>query len=228
VQTAQINLDYTKVYSPIDGRIGKSNFTEGALVTGGQAATLATVTQLDPIYVDVSQSSAELMRLRRAITSGKLQAGEPAKAAAVTLLLEGASQPYDQPGNLEFTDVTVDPSTGAVQLRAVFPNPHHDLYPGLFVRARIEQGVHDQAILVPQQALVRGPDGSAMVWLIGADHKVAPHPVTTGQAIGDKWLVDSGLQPGDQIVIEGLQKIRPGVEVKAAAPTAAAASSGHP
>ena len=209
VDTARINLDYTKVYAPIAGRIGKSNVTEGALVTANQASALAAVTQLDPIYVDVSQSSSELIRLRRAAGQG-----QPADQAAVTLTLDGTSQPYDVAGKLEFSDVTVDPSSGSVQLRAVFPNPHHDLYPGLFVRARVEQGRLDQAILVPQRALVHAPDGSAMVWVVGADSKVAPRPVEIGQAFGDSWLAKSGVQAGDQVVVEGLQKIRPGADVR--------------
>ena len=221
VDTARINVDYTKVYAPISGRIGKSNVTEGALVTANQASALAIVTQLDPIYVDVSQSSSELMRLRRA-AAGQ---GQSAERAPVTLTLDGSSQPYDVPGQLQFSDVTVDPSSGSVQLRAVFPNPHHDLYPGLFVRARIEQGQLDKAILVPQQALVHAPDGSSMVWVVGADGKVGPRPVEIGQAVADSWLVTSGVQAGDQVVVEGLQKIRPGAEVRPVAAKTAAASA---
>jgi len=219
VDTARINVDYTKVYAPISGRIGKSNVTEGALVTANQASPLAIVTQLDPIYVDISQSSSDLIRLRHAVGQGR-----PAEQAPVTLTLDGSSQPYDLPGQLQFSDVTVDPSSGSVQLRAVFPNPHHDLYPGLFVRARVEQGQLDQAILVPQQALVHAPDGSSIIWVVGADGKVAPHPVEIGQAVGDSWLVNSGVQAGDRVVVEGLQKIRPGAEVRpVAAKTAAVA-----
>jgi membrane fusion protein (multidrug efflux system) len=223
VETARINVDYTKVYAPISGRIGKSNVTEGALVTANQAAPLATVTQLDPIYVDVSQSSSELMRLRRAVAAGQVQQGAVAQAP-VSLILDGATQPYELAGQLQFSDVTVDPTTGSVQVRAVFPNPNLELYPGLFVRARVEQGVKEQAILIPQQSLVRNPDGSTTVWVVGADHKVLPRPVEIGQAIGDKWLVNNGVQAGEQIVVEGLQKIRPGAEVKPIAKTAAAAA----
>lgn len=221
VQTAQINVDYTKVYAPISGRIGKSSVTEGALVTANQTTSLASVTQLDPIYVDISQSSSQLLALRQAFASGQLQQGDTAKAP-VTLTLDGAAQPYGVVGQLQFSDVTVDQSTGAVQLRAVFPNTNHDLYPGLFVRAHVEQGVREQAILVPQQSVVRSTDGAAVVWVVGADHKVAPRPVQTGQAIGDKWLIEKGLQPGEQVVVEGLQKIRPGAEVSIAAPQSAA------
>jgi len=222
VETARINVEYTKVYAPITGRIGKSNVTEGALVTANQAAPLATVTQLDPIYVDVSQSSSELMRLRRAVAAGQLRQDDAAQAP-VTLNLDGASQPYDISGQLQFSDVTVDPATGSVQLRAVFPNPRLDLYPGLFVRARVEQGVKEQAILIPQQALVRTPDGATTVWVVGADSKVNPRPVEIGQVMGDKWVVNTGLQPGEQVVTEGLQKIRPGAEVRVAAAAGKAA-----
>jgi membrane fusion protein (multidrug efflux system) len=215
--TARINLGYTRVYAPISGRIGKSSVTEGALVTANQTSVLATVTQLDPIYVDVSQSSSELMQLRNALATGKLHRKDP-QSATVTLTLDnagdGTAQPYAASGKLQFSDVTVDPSTGAVQLRAVFPNPHHDLLPGLFVRARVEQGVNDKAILVPQQALVRAADNSTSVWVVGQDNKVELRPVEIGQAVGDKWLVTAGLQPGNRVVLEGLQKIHPGAEVR--------------
>jgi len=220
LETARINLEYTKVYAPISGRIGKSSMTEGALVTANQTAALSTITQLDPMYVDVSQSSAELMRLRQAVAAGTVQQGEA--QAAVRLIVDGAGKPYAQDGKLKFSDVTVDQSTGAVQLRAVFPNPAGELYPGLFVRARVEQGTRDNAILIPQQALVRNPDGSAAVWVVGADNHVAPRPVAVGTAVGDKWLVETGLEAGDRVVTAGLQKIRPGAEVSIAAPVAAA------
>lgn len=231
VDTARINLNYTKVYAPIDGRIGKSSVTEGALVTANQAATMATITQLDPIYVDVSQSSSELMRLRQAVSAGQVRT-EAADQAPVTLTLDGSTQPYDQTGQLQFSEVTVDQSTGAVQVRAVFPNPRKELYPGLFVRARVEQGVRENAILVPQQSLVRNADGSSQVWVVGADNKVAPRPVVPGQALGDRWLITSGLQGGERVVTAGLQKIRPGVEVSpvdatAAQPAPAAPAAQH-
>ena len=205
LRTAQVNLDFTRVYAPITGRIGKSAVTEGALVTAGQAASLATITQLDPIYVDLSQSSADVLRLRQQ-SGGKSE-------TAVQLFPDGADKPYDQTGSLQFAEVTVDPSTGSIQLRAQFPNPHQDLYPGLFVRARIEQGTRPHALLVPQQALVRTPDGASMVWVVDADNKVTPHPVTAEQAMGDKWLITQGLTNGDKVVVEGLQKIRPGAPV---------------
>jgi len=223
-ESARINLDYTKVYAPISGRIGKSSVTEGALVTASQATTLATVTQLDPIYVDVSQSSAELLRLRRAVAAGQVQSGAAA-SAPVTLRLDGVDQPYDQPGRMQFSEVTVDPSTGAVLLRVVFPNPRQELYPGLFVRTLIEQGVKPDALLVPQQALVRQPDGSAQVWVVGEGNKVAPRPVTAERSVAGRWLITKGLEPGQQVVVEGLQKIRPGVEVKTVPAAAAVAAT---
>lgn len=213
VETARINVDYTRVLAPISGRIGKSAVTEGALVTANQTTSLATITQLDPIYVDVSQSSSDLMRLRKAVSAGLMQQGDADKAP-VSLSLDGTSAPYDQTGQLQFSDVTVDQTTGAVQLRAVFPNPRKELYPGLFVRARVEQGVRDNAVLVPQQAVVRTPDGGAAVWLVDGDNKVSQHPVVTAQAVGDQWLVDSGVKAGDRVVVEGLQKVRPGAEVR--------------
>jgi RND family efflux transporter, MFP subunit len=218
LETARINLDYTKVYAPIDGRIGKSAVTEGALVTANQTTPLATITQLDPIYVDVSQSSSELMRLRQALSSGRLSQPGETEQAPVTLTLDGSAHAYPEPGQLQFSDVTVDPTTGAVQVRAVFPNPRKDLYPGLFVRARVEQGVREQALLVPQRAVVRNPDGSAMVWVVGADDTVAHRPVKITQAVGSDWLIDDGLQPGETVVVEGLQKIKPGATVKAVPP----------
>lgn len=226
VDTAKINLEYTKVYAPISGRIGKSSITEGALVTANQTTTMAAITQLDPIYVDVSQSSSDLMRLRQAVSAGLLQKGQ-ADQAPVTLTLDGSTQAYKHNGQLQFADVTVDETTGAVQVRAVFPNPDKELYPGLFVRARVEQGVRENALLVPQRATVRLPDGSAAVWVVGADNKVATRPIQATQAVGDAWLVNGGLQAGERIVIEGLQKIRAGAEVRPVDPTAAAAPAGQ-
>jgi len=222
VQTAQINLAYTKVYAPISGRIGRSSITEGALVTASQSTSLATITQLDPIYVDVSQSSSDLIRMRREASRGQQRAVE---AAPVSLLLDGTSQTYEQPGRLQFSEVTVDQTTGAVQIRAMFPNPRHELYPGLFVRARVEQGVREQVLLVPQRALVRNADGTTSVWVVGAESKVAPRPVKVGPAIGEDWLIEDGLASGDVVVIEGLQKIRPGVPVRVAAPPSAPAAA---
>lgn len=215
IDTARINLDYTKVYAPIAGRIGKSTVTEGALVTANQTTSMALITQLDPIYVDLNQSSADLMRMKQAATAGSVQRKD---AAPVTLLLDGVSKPYAHTGELKFSDVTVDESTGSVQVRAVFPNPERDLFPGLFVRARIEQGVRDNVFLIPQQAVVRTPAGATQVWVVNADNTVAPRPVETTQAAGDSWIVTGGLTAGDKVVTAGIQKIKPGATVRVAAP----------
>ncbi|MBP2314567.1 membrane fusion protein (multidrug efflux system) [Azospirillum soli] len=210
---ARINLDYTKVFAPISGRIGKSAVTEGALVTANQATALATIQQLDPIYVDVTQTASQLMQLRHAMESGRIRPAEPGKIP-VSLFLHAAEAPYAQRGELQFSDVTVDPGTSSVQLRAVFPNPNRDLLPGLFVRARVEQGVAEGAIAVPQAAVTRGPNGGAQVFVVGEDNKATLRPIKTERAVGNAWLVSDGLRPGERIVVEGLQKVRPGAEVK--------------
>ncbi|HED2526194.1 TPA: efflux RND transporter periplasmic adaptor subunit [Klebsiella aerogenes] len=217
VENARINLAYTKVTSPIDGRIGKSSVTEGALVTNGQVDAMATVQQLDPIYVDVTESSNDFMRLKQE----SLQRGDDSKS--VQLIMENG-QPYSLKGSLQFSDVTVDESTGSITLRAVFPNPQHTLLPGMFVRARIDQGVNPQAILVPQQGVTRTPRGDATVLIVNAQNQVENREVTAAQAIGDKWLITSGLQNGDKVIVSGLQKVRPGVTVKATEDTAASAA----
>ena len=178
--------------------------------------------------MDLSQSSSDLIHLKRDLAAGKVSDGGSAKVA-VSLTLDGDAKPYEQAGELKFSDVTVDTGTGGVQVRALFPNPKHDLYPGLFVHARIGQGVRDQGILVPQQAVVRNADGSAMVWVVGVSDIVTPHPVTTGPAVGDKWLIETGLQAGDRVVVEGLQKVRPGAPVHAVpVPDAAAPATATP
>ena len=217
VENARINLAYTKVTSPIDGRIGQSSVTEGALVTNGQADAMATVQQLDPIYVDVTESSNDFMRLKQE----SLQRGDDSKS--VQLIMENG-QPYSLKGSLQFSDVTVDESTGSITLRAVFPNPQHTLLPGMFVRARIDEGVNPQAILVPQQGVTRTPRGDATVLIVNAQNQVENRKVTAAQAIGDKWLITSGLQNGDKVIVSGLQKVRPGVTVKATEDTAAPAA----
>ncbi|KLF00518.1 efflux RND transporter periplasmic adaptor subunit [Klebsiella aerogenes] len=217
VENARINLAYTKVTSPIDGRIGKSSVTEGALVTNGQADAMATVQQLDPIYVDVTESSNDFMRLKQE----SLQRGDDSKS--VQLIMENG-QPYSLKGSLQFSDMTVDESTGSITLRAVFPNPQHTLLPGMFVRARIDEGVNPQAILVPQQGVTRTPRGDANVLIVNAQNQVENREVTAAQAIGDKWLITSGLQNGDKVIVSGLQKVRPGVTVKATEDTAASAA----
>ena len=212
IRTAQINLDYTKVNSPISGRIGRSTVTEGALVTANQTQVLATVTQLDPIYVDVTQSSAELFRLRQALSGGKGQSGE-AKAPVTLLIGGGNDAPYAHQGELQFSEVNVDETTGSVRLRATFPNPNNELLPGLFVRARINWGAVQNVFMVPQQAVIRRPDGSAFVWAVSPDQKVTQKPVKPERAIGNKWLVTEGVAAGDRVVVEGVQKVAPGAQV---------------
>lgn len=213
VDTARTNLAYTRVFSPIGGRIGKSSVTEGALVTANQSTALAIVTQLDPIYVDLTQSSSDLLRLRRDIAAGRIEAPAGGKAK-VTLKLGDSDEIYGETGALQFSDVTVDEGTGTVELRAIFSNSKEELLPGLFVRASVGQGALVQAFLVPQQGVIRNPDGSAAVWLVGADNKVVQTPIKASRAIGDKWLVTEGVKAGDRVVVQGLQKIGPGAEVK--------------
>ncbi|EBU4615397.1 efflux RND transporter periplasmic adaptor subunit [Salmonella enterica] len=212
VESARINLAYTKVTSPISGRIGKSNVTEGALVTNGQSTELATVQQLDPIYVDVTQSSNDFMRLRQSVEQGSLH--KDSASSTVELVMENG-QVYPLKGTLQFSDVTVDESTGSITLRAVFPNPQHSLLPGMFVRARIDEGVQPNAILVPQQGVTRTPRDDAMVMVVNDKSQVEARNVVAAQAIGDKWLISEGLKPGDKVIVSGLQKARPGVKVKA-------------
>ncbi|EBU7764650.1 multidrug efflux RND transporter periplasmic adaptor subunit AcrA [Salmonella enterica subsp. enterica serovar Pasing] len=211
VETARINLAYTKVTSPISGRIGKSSVTEGALVQNGQASALATVQQLDPIYVDVTQSSNDFLRLKQELANGSLKQ-ENGKAKVDLVTSDGIKFP--QSGTLEFSDVTVDQSTGSITLRAIFPNPDHTLLPGMFVRARLQEGTKPTALLVPQQGVTRTPRGDATVLVVGADSKVETRQIVASQAIGDKWLVTDGLKAGDRVVVSGLQKVRPGAQVK--------------
>lgn len=214
VETARINLAYTKVSSPIGGRIGKSSVTEGALVTNGQASALATVQQLDPIYVDVTQSSNDFMQMKQS----SLQKGEG--SSSVQLLMENG-QPYSEKGTLQFSDVTVDESTGSITLRAVFPNPQHMLLPGMFVRARIDEGVRPDAILVPQQGVTRTPRGDATVLVVNEKNQVESRTVVAPQAIGDRWLITEGVKNGDRVIVSGLQKARPGATVVATPDSAA-------
>lgn len=204
-------LAHARITSPITGRIGKSSVTQGALVTANQADALATVQQLDPIYVDVTRSSAELLELRKQIAAGRLEQGTN---LPVTVLLEDGSR-YEHEGKLTFTDVTVDPGTGSFMVRVVVPNPDDILLPGMYVRAVVSSGVRQDALLVPQQGIARDPKGNATAMIVGEDGKVAVRPVTVSRTIGDKWLVDDGLRAGDKVIVEGLQKIRPGAPVRA-------------
>ena len=212
VENAHINLAYTKVKAPISGRIGRSTVTDGALVTANQPAPLATIQQLDSMYVDVTQSSAELLRLKRSLAGGLLKSS--AGQARVKLLLEDGT-PYPLPGILKFSEVTVDQSTGSITLRAVFPNPNKTLLPGMFVRAVLEEGISEQAILVPQRGVTRNPAGNAMVMVVGAEEKVEPRVIKVERTMGDNWLVSEGLKAGDRVILEGIQRARPGTQVKA-------------
>lgn len=211
LQAARVVLEHARITSPIAGRIGKSAVTEGALVTENQESPLATVQQLDPIHVDVTQSSAELLQLRKDLAEGKLQAE---RSAAVTILLEDGSR-YPHAGTLAFADVTVDPGTGSYSLRIQVPNPEHALLPGMYVRAVIGSGVRPNGLLVPQQGIARDPKGNASALVVGADGKVAVRPVQVSRAIGDQWLVDDGLAAGDRVIVAGLQKVQPGLPVQA-------------
>jgi membrane fusion protein (multidrug efflux system) len=224
LETARINLAYTRVTAPISGRIGKSSVTAGALVTANQTTALATVQKLDPIYVDVTQSSAAVMRLRRALAQGDLNA---AAAARIGLLLEDGSR-YPLEGKLQFSDVTVDPNTGAITLRAEFPNPKRELLPGMYVRAVVEEGSKRGALLVPQQAVTRDGSGKALAYVVTADSKLEQHPLQIERAIADQWLVNTGLKAGDRLVVEGLQNAHPGAAVQVVPYTANSAALTSP
>jgi len=211
LQSARIDLDHTTITAPISGRIGASQATPGALVTANQSTALATIQQIDPIYVDVTQSSRDLLRLRRALADGSL-ARSNANAAAAKLLYEDDT-PYALAGTLQFADLTVTEDTGVYTLRVLFPNPGHDLLPGMYVKAVLEEGVARQAILVPQKAVSRNPKGTPYVMLVAADGTVAQREFTADRALGENWLATAGLKAGDTIVVEGLQKIRAGSKV---------------
>jgi len=213
LETARINLAYTKVTAPISGRIGRSSVTDGALVTASQSVALATIQQLGSMYVDVTQSSSDLLHLKHSLASGLLKRDQTDRAK-VKLFLEDGSE-YPLTGTLKFSEVTVDPSTGSVTMRAVFPNPEQILLPGMFVRAVLEEAVSDNAILVPQRGVTRDPSGNAMVMIVGKDEKVEPRIIKVVRTVGDNWLVGEGVNPGDRIILEGLQKARPGTPVNA-------------
>ena len=217
VDGARINVVYTQLLSPINGRIGRALVTEGALVTSGQQAPLATVQQLDPIYVDITQSSTEMLRLQRQLANGELVKDKD-NNAEVSLTLEDGT-PYAEQGRLKVSEVSVDPSTGSVTLRAVFPNPRRELLPGMFVRAQLTRGLREAAILVPQRGVSHNAKGEATVWIVDGESKVAERKVTADRAINGEWLITAGLDAGDRVVLDGLQKAKPGTVVK---PTAAA------
>ena len=222
LEKARIDLRYTKVLAPIAGRVGRSAVTEGALVNNGQTSALATIQQLDPIYVDVTQPTKDLLRLRRDLASGQLQkAGD--NAAKVKLKLEDGSE-YEHEGTLEFSEVSVDEGTGSVTLRAVFPNPEHLLLPGMFVHAQLSSGVKQAAILAPQQGVTRDLKGQATALVVGTDNKVELRQLEAERTVGDRWLVTKGLNAGDRLITEGLQFVHPGDAVEAAPATNVATS----
>ncbi len=211
VEAARINLGYTRVTAPIAGRIGRSTVTDGALVTAYQPLMLATIHQLDPIYVDVTQSSAELLRLKRNMDSGKLTANKIGEKKVRILLEDGT--PYPIEGTLQFRDVSVDQATGSFTLRIVVPNPRHLLLPGMFVRAAVQEGISEQAILVPQQGVSRTAKGEPIVLTVDESGKVQQKILTLDRAIGDQWLVTSGVSAGDRVIVEGMLKVRAGATV---------------
>lgn len=225
LDAANVTLGYARITAPIAGRIGKSSVTQGALVSAGQADALATVQQLDPIYVDLTQSAAELLELRRELAAGRLKDNQ---TLPVTILLEDGSE-FSHKGTLEFSEVSVDPTTGSYALRVKVENPDQVLMPGMYVRAVVGSGVRENALLVPMQGIARDAKGDTTAMVVGKENKVEVRPVKVSRALGDKWLVEDGLQPGDKVIVEGLQKIQPGMPVQAtekgAAPAAPAAAA---
>lgn len=228
--TAKLSLGYATVTSPISGRIGRAQVTEGALVGQNEATPLATVQQIDPIFVNMTQSSTEILQLQRALADGQLKSA--GKGAVKVTLVTDDGHEYAHAGKLLFSDLTVDESSGSITLRAEFPNPDRQLLPGMYVRARVEQAINEKAITVPQQAITRTPDGAA-VMIVNAENKVVARSVKTGSASGNSWVINDGLKEGDQVIVEGLQKVQPGAVVKAvqwqkAAPADAANAAAAP
>ena len=222
VQAAQVNQNFTRIRAPISGRISRSLFTPGALVQAGQADALATIQRTDSVYVDVSQSAAQIIDLKQAMKNGGVS---EADGARIQLLLPNGSA-YPIEGRLQFSEVTVDPSSGAVTLRATFPNPDGLLLPGMYVRAKLVEGRRTQAILAPQQGISRDPRGRATAMVVGKDNKVEVRQVTVDRAVGDKWIVTDGLKPGDRLIVEGLVNLRPGTVVRPGAPQQVTAAQG--
>ncbi len=212
MESARINLSYTPIKAPISGRIGRSNITVGAMVTAYQPTPLAVIQQLDPIYVDVTQASVDLLRLRKSLESGHLRNGSTGRQ--VQLLLEDGT-PYPLKGTLQFRDVTVDPTTGSITLRMVFSNPKQVLLPGMFVRAVVEEGINEEAVLIPQQGVGRDPKGNPIALVVSAAGKVEQRAIVLDRAMGDRWLVTKGLAVGDRVIVEGSQRVRPGDPVRA-------------
>ena len=211
-KVAQINLDYTGVRAPIAGRVSRSQVTEGAFVRQGEATLLATIQQLDPLYLDMTEANAEVLRMKERIAQGTIDNLQPGEVRVALVLEDGRT--YAEKGVLQFLDATVNQTTGSVALRALVPNPRHELLPGMFVRARLEGAVMPRAILVPQKAVFRDAHGEPYVFLVGAGDKVESRPIKAGQTVGDQWLVESGLAAGDRVVVEGTQKVRSGVAVR--------------
>ena len=212
LQAARINLDYTRITAPITGRIGISTVTEGALVTAGQTTALTTIQMLDPMYVNIPQSSTQLLALRQAVAEGELDKDTPV-VTNVSLWLENGMK-YPLTGKLQFTDVTVDTSTGAVTLRALFPNPHRVLLPGMYARAVVAEGVVLKAILAPQQGVIRDTRGQPTAWTVGKNDKAELRTLQVSRSVGNDWLVSSGLRDGDRLIVEGTQTLRPGISVR--------------
>ncbi len=226
LQSANINLAYTRITAPISGRIGKSAVTEGALVTAQQADSLTSIQQLDPMYVDVRQSTADLLRLKRQVAAGKLTQGQQDGAKVRFQLEDGSS--YSEEGSLQFSDVTVDETTGMVTLRVIVPNPHQLLLPGMFMRATLQEGERAEGLLVPQTAVTRTPKGGATVMVVTADNKVELREVQLSRIVGSDWVVESGLKTGERVIVAGLQKVKPGVVVAPTEQTATAPSAQTP
>jgi membrane fusion protein (multidrug efflux system) len=220
IEQARINLRYTRVLSPISGQIGRSTVTPGALATANQTSALATVTQLDPIYVDLNLPTTTLLRFREEMAAGEIESGGPGSAKVTLQLEDGRSYPL--PGKLQFAEVNVSEGTGTVLLRAIFPNPQHLLLPGMFVHAQIAEGVNRSGIVAPQQAITRNTHGDAVALVLGAGNRAEPRVLVTGPAVGDQWVITSGLKAGDKVIVDGLQKVRPGMKVQPVSAVAAA------
>lgn len=214
VQVARVNQNYTRIRAPISGRIGRSLFTPGALVSAGQASPLATIQRTDSVYVDVTQSAAQIIDLKQAMAAGSVSGPDGAR---IKLLLPNGTE-YPIEGRLEFSDITVDPETGSVLVRATFPNPDGVLLPGMYVRARLVEGQRSNVILAPQQGITRDSRGRGLAMVVGKDNKVEAREVETGRAVGDKWIVTKGLKPGDRLIVEGLLNLRPGTVVSPGKP----------
>ena len=212
LEKAKINLIYSEVKAPISGRIGRSSVTQGALVMAGQPTPLATIQQLDPIYVDMNQSSTEYLRLRQELANGYLQPATGGDARIKLIMEDGTPYPYE--GRLQLSDINVDPSTSAITIRAIFPNPERLILPGVFVRATLEKGVNNQAYLLPQQAVMRDQKGDPFIFIVGKDNKVAIRYLTVGSAVGNNWVVFKGVEEGELFMLEGMQKVKPGDTVK--------------